>query len=103
ADHQRGGPCEVILRHETPCSSWVFAVEKCQSVIPDQGAPTHSRTPITGVRSVGSPYSRFMLRALSRPWYQLPPRTTGASAVWTERVHSHTLPAMSSAPTGLRP
>jgi len=51
---------------------------------------------------VGSPYSRFVLCALVSAVYQLPPRTTGMFGAWTERVHSHTLPAMSSALTGLR-
>src|SRR5215471_11153492 len=60
------------------------------------------RRPMSTLRCVGSPCSRLTVRELSTALYQPPPRDTGASTVSTERVHSQTLPAMSSAPTGLR-
>src|SRR5262245_60086957 len=68
----------------------------------DHGGVTHRRSPIAKWRMLRSLCSRFMVRALSVPLNQQPPRTSGMYGAWTERVHSHTLPAMSSAPTGLR-
>ena len=53
-------------------------------------------------RAVGSQSSRLTLRAVSWPWYQLPPRRMGLVASKADEVNSQALPAMSSAPTGLR-
>src|SRR5260221_2977740 len=76
--------------------------EPAQRRGPNQGEETafvHKRKPTSRPRAVVSYGSRLTERAVSAPWYQLPPRSAGAPDA--ETVISQALPAMSKAPTGL--